>query len=262
MSLTVQGVKVHLLDEGSGPPVLFLHGNPDSADMWQGVIGNLRRRFRCLAPDLPGFGRSVTPSDFDYSLASMAHFVEGLVAVLDLKGPLNLVTHDLGTSFGLAWAIKNPDRVRRLAVTNAICFSDYRWHFWGRVWRTPLLGELSMVLMNWWIFRAEMWRSSRKLTRDHMRRTYAMMTPPVRRMILRLYRASSPEYFAGWENELLALTSRIPACVMWGDRDPYLPSHYAERYGAQQVYHFPDCGHWLPAEAAEEVSSRLLEFLA
>lgn len=260
MSLTVQNVKVHLVDEGSGPPVLFLHGNPDSADLWKGVIAPLRKQFRCLAPDLPGFGRSSTPPDFDYSLQSMANFVDGLITAIGIREPLNLATHDLGTSFGLAWAITHPDKVKRIAVSNAMFFSDYRWHFWGRVWRTPLVGELSMILMNWLIFKLEVRRSSRKLTAAHMRNTYALMKKPVRKMILRLYRASTPQLFAGWEDELLALTKRVPTCVLWGDCDTYIASKFAERFGAQQVHHFPDCGHWLPAEAAEEVAERLLKF--
>ena len=262
MPLIVQNVNVHLVDAGSGPPILFLHGNPDSADMWQGVIGSMRRQFRCLAPDLPGFGRSSAPADFDYSLQSMADFVEGLIAALGIREPLCLATHDLGTSFGLAWAIKNPERVRRMAVSNAMFFSDYRWHFWGRVWRTPLLGDLSLLLMNWWIFRLEMMRSSRKLTLEHMRNTYALMPAPSKKTIVRLYRASTPALFAGWEEKLLALTARIPTCVLWGDCDPYIPSRFAERFGAQQVHHFPDCGHWLPAEAPEAVAAHLLKFFA
>ncbi len=262
MPLTIQNVNVHLVEEGSGPPILFLHGNPDSADMWKEVIAPLSKKFRCLAPDLPGFGRSSAPVDFDYSLQNMAAFVDGLITALGIQEPLRLATHDLGTSFGLAWAIKHPNKVKRIAISNAMFFSDYRWHFWGQVWRTPLLGELSMILMNWGIFKLEMKRSSRKLTTEHMRRTYALMRGPMRKMIVRLYRASTPSLFAGWEEELLTLTARIPTCVLWGDRDPYIPSRFAERFGAQQVHHFPDCGHWLPAEAPKEVATHLLKLFA
>lgn len=260
MPLTVQNVNVHLVDEGSGPPVLFLHGNPDSADLWKGVIGQMRKSFRCLAPDLPGFGRSSAPPDFDYALQNMADFVEGVIAAIGIQEPLNLATHDLGTSFGLAWAIKHPGKVKRIAVSNAMFFSDYRWHFWGRVWRTPIVGELSMMLMNWPIFKLEMRRSSRKLTAEHMRHTYAFMRGPMKKMIVRLYRASTPQLFAGWENALLALTRRVPTCVLWGDHDTYIPARFAERFGAQQVHHFSDCGHWLPAEAPNEVAAHLLKF--
>jgi pimeloyl-ACP methyl ester carboxylesterase len=260
MPLSIQNVNVHLVDEGSGAPILFLHGNPDSADLWKGVIERLRKNFRCLAPDLPGFGRSSAPPDFDYALPNLANFVDGLIAALGIHEPINLATHDLGTSFGLAWAIRHPEKVRRLAVSNAMFFSDYRWHFWGRVWRTPIVGELSMILMNRLIFNLEMRRSSRRLTAEHIRNTYALLRGPMKKMIVRLYRASTPRLFAGWEDELLKLTARVPTCVLWGDHDTYIPSRFADRFGAQQVHHFPDCGHWLPAEAPREVAARLSEF--
>ena len=83
----------------------------------------------------------------------------------------------------------------------------------------------------------------------------------MKQMVLRLYRATDPEVFVGWEDALLQLTARVPTLVLWGDHDPYIPKHFAERFGAQMVEHFPDCGHWLPKEASHEVSERLSTFL-
>ena len=63
-----------------------------------------------------------------------------------MTAPIDLVVHDFGGLFGLAWAVRHPERVRRLAILNTMFFPDYRWHFWARVWRTPLLGELSLAV--------------------------------------------------------------------------------------------------------------------
>src|SRR5579883_2843476 len=71
MSLPVQHVDVYLEDRGRGEPVLFLHGVPDSSQMWDGVIQHLEGQYRCIAPDLPGLGRSVAPSNFSCSLEHM-----------------------------------------------------------------------------------------------------------------------------------------------------------------------------------------------
>jgi pimeloyl-ACP methyl ester carboxylesterase len=79
MSLMIQGVKVYLTDCGSGSPLLFLHGAPDSAEMWSGVIEQLKDQYRCFAPDLPGFGRSLAPADFNCSLENMARFLDTLI---------------------------------------------------------------------------------------------------------------------------------------------------------------------------------------
>ena len=63
MTIDLHNVHVHLIDQGAGPPVLFLHGNPDTAELWRGIVSRLEGSYRCLAPDLPGFGRSTVTGD-------------------------------------------------------------------------------------------------------------------------------------------------------------------------------------------------------
>lgn len=260
MELIVQDVKVYLVDQGAGRPILFLHGVPDTAELWSDVIAHLNSDHRCLAPDLPGFGRSIAPKSFDCSLENRARFINDLVEAVGIDVPLSLVVHDHGGPYGLAWAVKQPEKVNRIVIMNTLFQSDYRWHIWARIWRTPLLGELSMAAMNWPLYRWELRRGSRKLNDDHIRANYAFRSPMMKQMVLRLYRATDPEVFVGWEDALLQLTARVPTLVLWGDYDPYIPAHFAERFGAQMVEHFPDSGHWLPKEAGQEVSERLSTF--
>lgn len=260
MRLVIQNVDVHLVDKGSGPPILFLHGVPNTAELWSDMIDCLSANHRCLAPDLPGFGRSIAPANFDCSLENRANFIDELVEAIDITAPLNLVVHDHGGPYGLAWAVKHPEKVSRIVCINTFFHATYHWHIWARIWRTPLLGELSMAMMNWPLFLWELRRGSRKLTREQIRQAYSFRSPMMKQAILRLYRATDPEVFAGWEDALLQLTARVPTLVLWGGHDPYLPKHLAELFGAQAVQHFPDCGHWLPQEASDEVAKRLEEF--
>lgn len=109
-------------------------------------------------------------------------------------------------------------------------------------------------------FVRELRRGSRKLTLDQINRTYDLMTPDMKRMVLRLYRAIDIKDFRGRENALRNLAASVPSLVLWGDHDPYIPARFAESFGAQKVEHFPDCGHWLPLEAAAEIAERLLPF--
>ena len=261
MGLVVQGVEVYLVDRGSGEPILFLHGVPNTAEMWSGVIAHLSTSHRCLAPDLPGFGRSIAPYSFDCSLENRAGFINELVEAIGINVPLNLVVHDHGGPYGLAWAVKHPEKIRRMVIMNTLFQSDYPWHMWARIWRTPLVGELSMAVLNWPLFLWELRRGSRKLSVEFIRDAYSMISPMMKRMVLRLYRATDPEVFVGWEDKLLALTACIPTIVLWGDRDPYIAKHFAERFGAQTVQHFPTCGHWIANEATDEVLQWLEEFL-
>jgi pimeloyl-ACP methyl ester carboxylesterase len=260
MRLVVQNVNVYLIDRGSGPPVLFLHGVPNTADMWPDAIAYLSTSYRCLALDLPGFGRSIAPPKFDCSLENRANFINELVEIIGINHPLNLVVHDHGGPYGLAWAVKHPEKVNRIVIMNTLFQSDYCWHLWARIWRTPLVGELSMMAINRPLFFWELRRGSRKLTHEQIRSIYSFKSRMMKQMILRLYRATDPSVFVAWENALLKLTARVPTLVLWGDHDPYIAKQFAERFGAQMIQHFPDCGHWLPIEAAHEVSRRMEEF--
>ncbi len=266
--LEVQGRSVHCEDRGAGIPALFLHGNPDTSRIWKGVIDRLEHRYRCLAPDLPGFGRSEVDLDtFDFSLDGLAHWVEDVLNSTGVGEPVNLVVHDFGGIFGLAWAVQHPDRVRTIAITNTLFHADYRWHVWARIWRTPYLGEFSM-----WTFsvpilgrlsaRLSIKLGSRKLPMAEIDRTFDEFGVRTRATVLRLYRATDPENFGGWEEKMLAVNRSIPSLVLWGDHDPYIGRQFAERFGARGVVHLADCGHWVPSEEPELVSRHLLWLFA
>jgi pimeloyl-ACP methyl ester carboxylesterase len=260
MNLVVAGARTYVKTTGEGSPVLFLHGNPDTSDVWEAVADRLARQHRCFAPDLPAFGRSESPASFDASLDGLATWVDRLVAALDLTRPVDLVVHDFGGLFGIAWAVRYPDKVRRLAILNTVFFPDYRWHFWARVWRTPMLGELSFALNSRLGMRLEMRRGSKRLPAGYADRAYANMTRPMTRMVLQLYRATDPTAFAPWQDGLRALAERTPLIVLWGDRDPYIGPAFADRFGAREVHHFADAGHWLQLEEPDAVAAHLLGF--
>lgn len=263
MQRAVHGVDVHLLDRGAGLPTLLLHGNPDTADLWAGVIDQLAGRYHCLAPDLPGYGRSIAPPDFDLALDNMARFIDGLVEAVGIGEPLNLVAHDFGGHYGLAWAITHPEKVRRLAIMNTAFFSDYRWHSVGQLLRTPLVGEVVTALMTPSAIARAMRIGSPGITAAGLRYAATLrLSPATKRMMLRLYRVSDPMRFVGWEDRLLAVTARVPTWVLWGDRDPYVSATYADRFGARRVCHFAEGGHWLPLEVPEQVAERLTELFA
>lgn len=261
MSTMIGDAAIYLIDEGAGVPTLFLHGNPDSAELWRGPIARLRDRFRCLAPDLPGFGRSGVPAGFDGSLAAMARFVDELAMALGIDEPLNIVGHDFGGRFALAWAIAHPERARRVVVSNASFSSAYRWHAVARLLRTPILGEVLMALTNGATLDRTLRKDAPKLPRGHFQRAEELYGRSAKRMALRLYRAGGPASFQGWEERLPALTARVPTCVIWGDRDPYAPADTAESFGAREVHHLADYGHWAVIEAEAEVAALLSEFL-
>ena len=263
MVITVQNAPINLFEIGIGTPALFLHGVPDTGEMWRSVIDNLPVNFRAIAPDLPGQGLSATPTGFDFSLDAMARFVDALVDALGINEPLHLVGHDFGGIYGMAWAVRSPARVRSLAISNTNFFSDYRWHTAAQLWRTPILGELSMATMSRGLWRAQMRKIAPALPAPLVDAGYeSIRNPSVRRTILRLYRATDPANFRGWEDALLTLMASTPSCVLWGDKDPFVSPSWAEKFHARSVHHFADYSHWLPAEAPAPFAARLEELWA
>ncbi len=94
---SIDGRQVFCVDRGSGRAICFLHGFPTSAFDWREIIALLADEFRCLAPDLPGYGLSDKPVAYSYSLFQQADTIEGLWQALGLS-ELHLVSHDMGTS--------------------------------------------------------------------------------------------------------------------------------------------------------------------
>jgi pimeloyl-ACP methyl ester carboxylesterase len=265
MSLMIQGVNVYLTECGAGSPVLFLHGAPDSAELWSGVTERLKYHYHCFAPDLPGFGRSAAPPDFSCSLENMACFLDELIEGAAIPAPLTLVVADFGATYGLSWAVAHPHKIQRLALVGGSNFSShYRWHGTARVFRIPLLGELAMATLTLPAYEKTMRRNAPLLSPQYVRASYALSLakPESRRMMLKLYRSINPHDFLGKEDSLHTLTAHVPTLVLWGDTDPFIAPEYAEQFGSAQVEHFPQNGHWLAAEDPEMVAQRLATFFA
>lgn len=264
MFVSVQGAKIHFTDSGKGIPTLFLHGIPDSHAVWDNVIAAVGGSCRCIAPDLPGFGQSEVPEGFQVTLTQMADFVDAFLVALGITEPAHLVVHDIGGPYGLAWAVRHQDKIRSIAIMNTVFQSEYRWHRYGRICRTPILGELLQVLTSQSGLTRAMRSNSgmNKPSRAHINATYRDFTGSVRRMVLRLYRGLDPEKFAQWDVRLRALAARVPSLVIWGDRDTYIGHAFADRFGATQVIHLAQCGHWPMIEMPESVSGHLLKLFA
>jgi pimeloyl-ACP methyl ester carboxylesterase len=118
---------------------LYLHGVPTNSDEWPVFLA----RSGGLAPDLPGFGRTGKAGNLDYTIDGYADFIERYLDLVEVDR-VSLIVHDWGV-VGLAFAQAHPERIARLVVMNAVPFlPGYRWHRTARLWRSPLLGELSM----------------------------------------------------------------------------------------------------------------------
>jgi len=241
-------------------PVLYLHGVPSSSDEWRPFI----ERTGGLAPDLPGFGRSGKPGYLQYTIAEYASYVERFLDMLAVER-VRMVVHDWG-AVGLAFAQAHPDRIERLVVTNAVPFlAGYRWHRTARVWRTPVLGELAMGATTRWLLKQATRESNvtpGSLPDEWLDSVMSHFDEGTQRAILRLYRSSSPEALARAGQGLSRLT--MPALVVWGERDPYIPARFGKAYAqalpSARVVELPDAGHWWWLDRPEAIDE-VVEFL-
>lgn len=125
-AIEIGGNQVHYIDEGAGPIIMFLHGLPAWSFLYRELIKELRSHFRCLAPDLPGFGLSQARPGYSYSVVDQAQVVEQFVLTLDLKDVV-LAVHDSGGPIGFGVAGRHPDRFQAFVISNTFAWTleDY-----------------------------------------------------------------------------------------------------------------------------------------
>lgn len=123
----VDGLRLAHLDEGEGAPVLFMHGEPTWSFLWRKVIPPVQAAgFRCIAPDLAGFGRSDKPTDIAwYSYDRHTELAGTLIEDLDLRGA-TIVVHDWGGPIGLRLAVEHADRIDRIVILDTGLFTGHQ----------------------------------------------------------------------------------------------------------------------------------------
>jgi haloalkane dehalogenase len=123
----VDGLRLAHLDEGHGPPVVFLHGEPTWSFLWRKVIPPVRDAgFRCVAPDLAGFGRSDKPGALAfYSYDRHVALAGTLLEDLDLRGA-TIVVHDWGGPIGLRLAVEHAERIDRVVILDTGLFNGHQ----------------------------------------------------------------------------------------------------------------------------------------
>lgn len=232
-TVDVAGLAVHYREAGDAP-ILYLHGVPTHSRDWQPFL----ERFGGIAPDLPGFGRSAKPADFDYSITGYDRFLEQLTGELGLER-LSLVMHDWG-GVGLAFAQRFPERIERIVLFSSLpLVPGFQWHRVARGWRTPVLGELLMGFTTRWGLR-------RELPREVADAAWESFDHGTQRAILKLYRSAPPEALARAGEHLGDV--RAPALILWPRDDPYIAEEFGRRYaealGGEVTLELVEGGHW------------------
>ena len=271
--LDVDGHAYHYVDEGTGPVLLFVHGNPTWSFAWRNFIKALSPNYRCVAVDHIGCGRSDKPQDYEYTLANHIANLTRLIEHLDLR-EITLVGHDWGGCIGMGAAVEVPERFSRFVLANTAAFRSRAIPLRIAVCRIPFLGALAVRGLNGFA-RAAITMAVRKHER---------MTPAIRDGYLAPYdswtnRIATHEFvrdiplnsshrsystLTGIE-ENLSQFAQFPILFMWGDRDWCFTTDFLaeweKRFPNAEVTHFPDASHYVFEDACEEMIERLEMFL-
>ena len=262
--------QMRYVDEGSGRPLVFVHGTPTWSFLWRRMVLALRDEYRCIAPDHLGFGLSDKPEAADYTPAAHAQRLEELIEHLDLRD-VTLVVHDFGGPIGLSYALQHPQNVASVVVMNS-------W-LWSNVGNRSVEGTSILVRSPVGRFLYRRLNLSPQVLLKTAFADKGTLTPalhaqylgpfptPASRVapwILARELSGSNDWYASlWEaRDVLA---DIPALVMWGTKDPLFPLTHLERWrtalpGAR-VERLDRSGHFVQEEAPEEVISAIRSFL-
>lgn len=262
--LTVDGATLHVKDEGTGQPLVLIHGTASSLHTWDGWAEVLRAHRRIIRFDLPGAGLTGPNADGDYRIARYVQTLDALLDRLEVTGPVDVAGNSLGGWIAWRYALEYPARVRKLVLVNAAGYATVDGASTvleaGRVpWTRRLLRKVTpraMVASGL----HDVYANDALVTPDLIDRHHRLLLRAGNRDAL-LERLATP-----WENresDIEKITQ--PTLVMWGAMDTWIPPATGERFVADLPHAewrlYPNAGHVpheeLPIETARDVNAFL-----
>jgi haloalkane dehalogenase len=272
-SMSIDGHRYAYIDEGAGPTLLFVHGNPTWSFAWRNIIRGLSGSFRCVAVDHIGMGLSEKPQDYGYRIGQHIENLCQFIQRLDLRD-ITLIGHDWGGCIGMGAAGRMPERFARFVMMNTAAFRSQRIPLRIAICRTPFFGPIGVQGMN--LFS----KAALSMAVVHHDR----MTRLVRRGYLFPYDR--------WEHRLAVMRfvqeiplnprhpswptlvevergleqfQRHPMQLIWGEQDwcftTTFLNEWEERFPRARTLKLADAGHYVFEDAPERIVTCLREFL-
>jgi haloalkane dehalogenase len=276
--LDLNGFKYHYLDEGQGEPLVMVHGNPTWSFYFRELINNLSPQFRTIVPDHIGCGLSDKPDidAYGFGLENRVDDLAMLLDHLDLGDNITLVLHDWGGMIGMAYAVRHPQRIRRLILLNTYAFlppADFRVPLAGHfIRRAGPLASLAILGFNLFSFGALYLASHKGLASDVKKGLTAPYNCWNHRIaVLRFVQdiplspKDSSYRLAKTVDDNLALFSDIPILICWGEHD-FVFNHnffdeWQRRFPEAEAHRFADAGHYVLEDVPEKIVPLIQNFL-
>jgi pimeloyl-ACP methyl ester carboxylesterase len=272
------GLRMHYLDEGEGPPVVMVHGNPTWSFYYRNLVRVLSNDHRVIVPDHIGCGYSDKPDDehYSYRLAERVADLEALLDNLSLDQPVTLIAHDWGGMIAMGWAVRHPERVARIVLMNTAAFhlpDDMKMPATLAFVRDT--GLASFMVRHFNLFsRGAAWMAPGKHMSKTLRDAYCAPydTPDHRIATLRFVQdiplnPGDPSYDGVSEIERgLPRFAKTPILLLWGQKDfvfkPEVLDVFAKIWPHAEVHRFASAGHYVLEDAGDEIAPMVRDFFA
>jgi len=276
--LDLDGLKYHYLDEGTGPTVVMLHGNPSWSFYYRNLVKELSNRFRCIVPDHIGCGLSDKPSDdrYDYTLPRRVADLEQLLDNLQLNEKITLVVHDWGGMIGMAYAVRHPERISRLVILNTGAFPLPKakpFPLGLRICRDTWLGTLLVRGFNAFSRGAARVGCKENPMSAELRGLYELPYDTWQNRIATLRFVQDIPLVPGDRNyDLISNVANgidqfadLPILICWGEKDFVFDRHFLaewkRRFPAAELHSYPEAGHYILEDRQDVVVPLISEFM-
>lgn len=274
-SVDVGGLRWRCRVGGAGPPVVLLHGWPETGWTWRKVVPALLGVRTVFVPDLPGWGESDKPAGYPYSIASLVDELPVFARASGIEGRFALVGHDWGAAAAISLALQRPEALERVVWVNLgpeLLHPIGPWHMlfmnlphlpeWVLAHRLPSFVER---IFRWWAADPDAFGAEELAVY-----TEALARPGARAATLQYYRsirAIAPRALrARFSGTAIPERVEVPLLVLWGDRDPIARVQDAHRLANRlpdaRVVIVPGAGHFPQEERPELVAHEIATFLA
>lgn len=278
-NLNLDGLRYHYLDEGSGEPVVMVHGNPSWSFYYRNLVMALRDRYRCIVPDHIGCGFSDKPGDdrYDYTLSQRVDDLERLLDSMGISKNITLVLHDWGGMIGMAYAVRHPKRIKRLVILNTAAFhlpKEKPFPLALKICRDTMLGALLVRGFNAFSLAASFVGCKKNPMSAELRKAYRLPYNTWQNRIATLRFVQDIPLSPGDRNyDLVSAVAAgidqfrdLPMAIFWGELDFVFDctflAEWQRRFPEAEVHRYSDAGHYILEDMKETVTPLIVDFLA
>ena len=270
--ITIGGHRLHYIDEGVGPVIVMVHGNPTWSYYYRNVISLLSREYRVIALDNIGCGLSDKPQDYPYRLRNHIDNLTSAINHLQIK-KCSLVVHDWGGAIGMGYAGQYPEQIEKIVILNTAAFRSSRIPLRIRICRWPVFGALLVRGCNGFARPALAMAVTRPLRKEIAKAYIAPYDSWRNRVAVHGFvrdiplSPDHPSYGTLVQVEMnLARLSvgNHPMLILWGGKDFCFNRSFFEewsrRFPAAETHYFENGGHYILEDCLDDIAAQLLRF--